>query len=226
LPAAIGQPGTRVTGRVVDSTGAAIRNAEVTLRPQDSRNPRTTLVSEAGEFSFRAVPPGFYEMEAVSPGFRLNLKFIRVPAEAELRIPAIALEVGQVGGCPEQEQLAPPFVSWKTSYGQTGLGGQIRTVKGVPLALAKVKAVSLEPDFRITTRTGPDGAFHFHNLPPGDYSVRASSDGYADFAVDSVVVRAGSSTRLSGPPLAMELCPAGALCPATRRPRQLEVCGW
>ena len=66
--------------------------AKITLRSQDARNARTTLVNDAGQFSFQGVPPGFYEIEAVARGFRLSLKFIRVPEEGDVRIPAIALQ--------------------------------------------------------------------------------------------------------------------------------------
>ena len=71
-----------------------------------------------------------------------------------------------IDGCPVEERLAPLFVSRRTTDGQTGLESQVRTAKGEFLPAATVMAVSLEPDFRVTTQTGHDGTFRFADLPP------------------------------------------------------------
>jgi Carboxypeptidase regulatory-like domain len=61
-------PGT-VTGTVLDSTGAAVAHARVTLtRPDQSPN-QQTLAADDGQFSFANVPPGPFQITVTAEGF-------------------------------------------------------------------------------------------------------------------------------------------------------------
>ena len=61
-----------VRGHVVDSSGAMIVGAAVTLREIERGAERSTVTDAAGEFSFRAVAPGRYVVVALAPGFAPN----------------------------------------------------------------------------------------------------------------------------------------------------------
>src|ERR1700681_172222 len=58
-----------ITGTVVDSSGASIARAQVTLSLDDRRPDRETQSTEAGDFSFANVETGRYHLSFTAPGF-------------------------------------------------------------------------------------------------------------------------------------------------------------
>jgi Ca-activated chloride channel family protein len=81
-----------VAGTVVDSVGAVIPGASVTLRARD-RPERTAVTNVRGEFRFEAVPQGEYELEVALEGFQTLTVSVRVgnTALSPLRL---TMEVG------------------------------------------------------------------------------------------------------------------------------------
>jgi len=59
-----------VTGTVLDSSGATIKGAKITLTSQQTGIHLTTASNEAGVYRFDAVDPAFYDLQVVHPGFR------------------------------------------------------------------------------------------------------------------------------------------------------------
>src|ERR1700688_2582934 len=53
-----------VTGVAVDSSGAVVANAEITLKSQDIGEARTVFSSAAGLYRFTFVRPGRYQLSA------------------------------------------------------------------------------------------------------------------------------------------------------------------
>ncbi len=49
-----------VTGTVVDASGQVLPGATVALTNEATRDARTMVTNERGDFTFRAVPPGIY----------------------------------------------------------------------------------------------------------------------------------------------------------------------
>lgn len=85
-----------VSGVVVDSSGASVGGARVTVRNQDSLAEQTTVTSDAGRFHQPALEPGLYIVEAASEGFKTTRTepiSLRVGENPELRL---ALEIGEV----------------------------------------------------------------------------------------------------------------------------------
>lgn len=65
-----GQVGSAsLSGAVSDPSGAAVPNAEVTLRNTQQNQTRTTHTGNSGEYSIPALPPGTYELVVTGPGF-------------------------------------------------------------------------------------------------------------------------------------------------------------
>jgi Carboxypeptidase regulatory-like domain len=62
------QPGT-ITGTVVDRSGAAIVGAHVTLIRKDSANNLELLSGNDGQFSFRNIAPGDFQLTVTAPNF-------------------------------------------------------------------------------------------------------------------------------------------------------------
>jgi len=58
-----------VVGQVVDETGAVLPGATITLENVDTGMLRTTVTSERGLYSIRAVPPGNYQITVELEGF-------------------------------------------------------------------------------------------------------------------------------------------------------------
>ena len=58
-----------VVGQLSDETGAVLPGVTITLRNVDTGMVRTTVTSERGLCSIRAVPPGNYELTAELDGF-------------------------------------------------------------------------------------------------------------------------------------------------------------
>ncbi|HEV2762688.1 MAG TPA: carboxypeptidase-like regulatory domain-containing protein, partial [Pyrinomonadaceae bacterium] len=94
---AFAQTGTSsVRGTVLDPQGNAVAGATVTLTSVGTGQTRTQTTTESGAYSFTAVPPGRYRVEAEATGFK---KAVVETAEAAVDTPLdldIRLEVGNV----------------------------------------------------------------------------------------------------------------------------------
>src|SRR5208283_5467958 len=73
----------RVSGQVVDSSRASVRESQVTLRNLETGGEFRTASTEEGNFLLPPVPPGSYEISASAAGF------------ATTRITGITLELGE-----------------------------------------------------------------------------------------------------------------------------------
>jgi len=60
-----------LTGTTMDSTGAVVTNAKVTMKNEGSGDVRTTVSNTAGYFSITAIQPGTYTVSIEAPGFKL-----------------------------------------------------------------------------------------------------------------------------------------------------------
>jgi len=86
-----------ITGNVVDTTGAAIPNAAVTLTSDATNEVRKTTANETGTFGFTAVQPGSYSLKVERDGFKAQERTgIRVAATEHVAVGNIQLEVGAV----------------------------------------------------------------------------------------------------------------------------------
>src|SRR2546430_2307672 len=63
-----------LTGNVVDSSGALIPEATLTLRSAETNAVSSTTATSSGVYAFHALPPGVYRLEAEKAGFK---KFVR-----------------------------------------------------------------------------------------------------------------------------------------------------
>jgi len=83
-----------IAGRVIDSTGAVVAGAELALKNLKTGRETTLRSSDAGEYAFRNVLPGTYELRATGAGFRPFVrKDVEIPMNADVRVD-VALSVG------------------------------------------------------------------------------------------------------------------------------------
>ncbi len=92
--ATAGESGT-VQGTVVDSTGAVIREARVTIWNSITGYRQVTTTDDAGKFVLRNVPPNPFHLEVTVPGFNLHHEEVSVRASLPVKL-EITLEVAGV----------------------------------------------------------------------------------------------------------------------------------
>jgi hypothetical protein len=107
-----------ITGRVEDSSGAALANADVKLLLVATGAVRETKTNSSGEFSAPVIPPGQYSITVSSPGFtEKTLTGITLLVDQTMNL-RIAMQVGDVGQTVEVEAAAPLVDSVTSSLGQ------------------------------------------------------------------------------------------------------------
>src|SRR5436190_19671805 len=75
-----------ISGTTLDPSGAAIRNASVTIRNKATNTKRTLRSDEDGTFSAPSLPAGEYEVTAQADGFRTLLREVTVATGNVLKV--------------------------------------------------------------------------------------------------------------------------------------------
>jgi hypothetical protein len=95
---------------ILDSSGAGVANATVTLEEASSHRQRTAITDSDGAFSFAAVPPGSYTISVAALGFApWQVPGILVHPGETAQLSPITLEIASVNSSVDaisQEQLA------------------------------------------------------------------------------------------------------------------------
>ncbi|MGH9660093.1 MAG: TonB-dependent receptor domain-containing protein, partial [Bryobacteraceae bacterium] len=88
----------RLTGKVVDPTGASTPNATVALAlPAGGAVVFSTVTSSEGYFSFTGIRPGTYDLVIRATGFQNHIiRVVKVDPGRETALPAVRLELGSV----------------------------------------------------------------------------------------------------------------------------------
>jgi Carboxypeptidase regulatory-like domain len=88
----------RVTGSVVDASGASVPDAQVDLYLAGGKKPLlSTKTSSDGQYNFNSVRPASYDLTAESKGFlKVTLHNLTVDAARETSVPQIKLQVASV----------------------------------------------------------------------------------------------------------------------------------
>ena len=131
---AVAQPTAELFGTTYDQTGAALPDVRLTLRGATSFEARS---SAAGDFVFRRLPAGDYEMSAESIGFEPARRSVRLQAGERVSV-SLTLYVAIVA---------------ETIVTAAKAGG--RDVGAIPMAITGVSNEEIE---RLGTQTLGDGA--------------------------------------------------------------------
>lgn len=87
-----------ISGSVEDSSGGAIRQAQLRLVSVKTGAERTLQTNQSGEFVISTLDPGEYTLRATAPGFKvLERNGIRLTPSERLSLGVLTLEVGTVG---------------------------------------------------------------------------------------------------------------------------------
>ncbi|HKR00136.1 MAG TPA: carboxypeptidase-like regulatory domain-containing protein [Pyrinomonadaceae bacterium] len=148
---ALAQTGTSsVRGTVTDQQGRAVAGATVTLTNSEKNFTRTQTSNEEGVYSFTAVPPGNYRVEAEASGFKkASVTEVRALVDTPTEV-NVQLEVGNV--TEVVNIVAGSEAPLNTSDASIGIAFESRRIQELPLnARNVVGLLSLQPG---VTRSG------------------------------------------------------------------------
>jgi len=202
--AAPGQPAAaptrtgRILGRVTD-LGKPLQGAQVRLMSRtESGLLRVTSSDQRGEYRFKELPSGTYDVEVEADGFRLGAKpGVEVKAPFQNIVDVPMLRGGAPGGAvpipgvPVQD--AAPAIPPVTVRGAL-LDGDRHPVVDVTVLLVALQGTKL-----YQAMSGPDGAFTIDGVVPGRYRAVVRSPGHMPVDLKSVEVKpeAGLTLNLS-----------------------------
>ncbi|HYG99772.1 MAG TPA: carboxypeptidase regulatory-like domain-containing protein [Terriglobales bacterium] len=180
----VAQTGTsRITGTVVDKTGAMVSGAAVTATNQGTNVSYTTRTSTAGAYSFESVQPGVYQIKVESEGFRT---FITAGNQLSIGQPMtvnVTLEVGAAAQTVQVEAAAE-MVQTSTS-GNFGNVVDQNAVTELPIITTRgrnpLDLVNFQPGVTVGSNAG--GGIHVHG----------SRDRAWDYTLDGIDVNETSS---------------------------------
>ena len=87
----------RLSGTVLDPTGAAVQDAAITVRSDASGAVFTVTTAPSGGFSVIDLPAGTYAVEIEALGFRRHVaRKVKVDVAGETSLPPVRLELGEI----------------------------------------------------------------------------------------------------------------------------------
>jgi hypothetical protein len=147
-----------IFGVVTDPTGAIVPQATVQLRQIASNNTTNARTDVAGQFKFRGLAPGQYELQISAPGFRQTSK------QVELRRQEVATVKSelQVGSVTETIQVTAAPLTLQTSTSAVSTTSRRKRVPPDPRPLpTKLPAEIIVTRGRVILAVDSSGAFFF-----------------------------------------------------------------
>ena len=124
------QVAASISGTVMDSSGAGIPNATVTITELDTHQTRSVVTDDRGTYRALALPVGHYEVKAEHAGFKTALRTGISLVVAQEAVADLSLQVGEA--TQQIEVSAEASVVDVTTTTISGLVGE-RQVKDLPL---------------------------------------------------------------------------------------------
>jgi Carboxypeptidase regulatory-like domain/TonB-dependent Receptor Plug Domain len=168
-----------LTGTTFDTTGAAVPNAKVTMKNEQSGDERTTVSNDSGYFSITAVQPGSYKVIVSAAGFKAWEEGHIVFSQGDNRtMPNIKLQVGQVNETVEITAGADAVVPVDTAEVSTSLNTGL--VEDIPIVGRDAgELIKLMPGMALNNGGGQGSGFNpttvgSNNGPVGAYSANGT----------------------------------------------------
>jgi hypothetical protein len=153
------EPTAAITGTVLDSSGAAVPRAAVTLTAVETGKTRTLVTDDGGKYSAPSIPVGRYEVKVEKAGFKTYLRTGITLVVANQVVVNVLLVVGDVQQTMSVTGEAP-LVNI-TTVSMTGLVGE-QQVKDLPLNGRSF-------DQLLTLNTGTSNyTYNYHSGAQGD----------------------------------------------------------
>jgi TonB family protein len=130
----------KTSGSIHDPSGAGVANATIIMSNQEAKTIDMTTSDREGNFSFKALPAGEYELKVMKRGFEL------------FRLPQVTLESGrdfsqsvtlQIGAIMEEVEVVPNGTTKPLPSGATGKPSRIRVGGDIeaPNRITKVQPI-------------------------------------------------------------------------------------
>jgi iron complex outermembrane recepter protein len=147
------QTGARVSGRVIDSSGAVLSGATVTVTPTGSASadPHTATTDAIGRYVFEDLAPGSYVLSAVSDGFRVSTRSVTISHAATT----------------EDFLLEPAGVSENVTVSVTR---RTASLAGIPAAITVVNGDEVQRQMQLTNSLPDALGYLVPGLAPGSQS--------------------------------------------------------
>jgi len=188
---------SRVTGTVVDPTGAVIPGATVTLTREGTSVTFTTQTTSTGTYVFDSVQVGLYTVSVEKQGFK---KFVSTNNTVNVNQPAtvdVSLEVGGVGDVVEVVGAAEQVQT--SSSGNFGNTVEERSLEALPIVGERgrnpLQFISLQPGVIGNGRAGTGGN------TGGNVHVHGARDRAFNFTLDGIDINESSSGGSNFTPL-------------------------
>ncbi len=157
-----------ISGTVYDASNGAVPGASVTASNLDTKTKETTITGSAGEYHFRNIPTGRYQVEIKKPGFavfsRTNVVLAADAAiifDPKLEIGGIVENVEVLGTSPNRLQPKPGVSSGPPN--RIRIGGNVQATK----LISQVKPIYPET----AQRQGIEGTVLLHAVIAADGSL-------------------------------------------------------
>jgi hypothetical protein len=178
-------------GTVMDTSGAAVAGATVTLRNSAGAT-QSAVTDTSGLFQITGLSVGKYQLSVTAPGFAELADEVSISADD----PSLLLSV--------------------VLYPQgRGLLGKVTDTTGTAVVGATVRVRNAAGESKSAV-TDKEGKFQFEGLAPDKYSIAVTAKGYAGYMAAGVSVRAGEPAG----PLAIVLFPKPSNAPAVAKVEQ------
>ncbi len=106
-----------ITGRITDTTGAAVPQASVSVTNVSTNAVRQTVSNESGDYSFPSLAPGVYNLKVERQGFKTEAtQNVQVQVQQTVRLD-FALQVGQVSESVEVQASAAQLQAENATVG-------------------------------------------------------------------------------------------------------------
>lgn len=194
MMSALGQGTTsRLTGTVVDASGAAVAGATVTLTNEGTGISFTTQTSAGGAYTFDLIPAGTYQVSVEKTGFK---KFVATNNVVQINQPAtinVSMQVGDVSAQVTVEAAAEAVQT--SSSGNIGSTLNQKTLESLPVVGLRgrnpLDLLNFQPGFVSGANTG--GGNHVHG----------SRDRSFNYTLDGIDVNETSAGGSNFTPLRM-----------------------
>jgi Carboxypeptidase regulatory-like domain/TonB-dependent Receptor Plug Domain len=178
-----------ITGTVVDPSGAAVPNSQITATSNGQGTQRQAVSGSAGEFSLYSVPIGQYTLTISAPGFApATVNSIQVNAGATSGLKAIKLSVAS--GTAQVEVNGAAAALLQTTDSQVTTTFDAQALQNIPLNNGFDTVAELIPGV-VSTH-----AANFSNANGDNFSVNGQRGRSNNFEIDG---QSNNDNSISGP---------------------------
>ena len=212
----IGQTSGEITGKVIDSSGAVVPAATVTITNVATSQVRQIETNDTGNFTVPFLPPGTYRVQVEKQGFKTSSRSgIRLQVADSLRLD-FSIELGSVSEAVEVQAVAPLLTTENGTVGtvidnkrivelplngrnylqmvalspnvsaEQGAGGEASARKGGTRTEKSLSVAGARNQFNHYTLDGLENTDMSYNL----YALQPSIDALQEFKIETGVYSA------------------------------------